>query len=1639
MYLTKQKTLTWKLLFALIFSGLSASAMAQEVNISVSDTAAIAGETILVPLQISAIDASDAVISGTFKFSTNESIFEIIGFDKTGTLLENTSNVFYNVGTNTLAFAGTDTLVGEGTLINLRVKAKDEANYFQFTDVSFTEASLNEGNPSVNATGARWTIKGIQINPRSSNIFILEGDSLQFNLTGNVVEPVSWTVTDTTIGTIDSNGLFAAKTFGQVQIKAVDGQGLRDSTAFFRVQPSTLSDLSVTIPDTAVRQTKDISLPIYISDVTGLEVLSAEVQVNYNQNFLTLNGVSSTGTITENWGQPTINSETGSVKIASAGTDTLEGSGVLYYLNFTVKDINTGSFPINFVYANLNEDFSIDLNNGTFTVLAKPTIDVNFPDTAISIGQSIDFGVTGGNGTAPYTWQVDNSNIATINSTTGTLTGVSRGDVIVNAIDDEGFLSAGINVRVNDFDASLDSLTAIYPDTIEVALRTGELSPFNVLSYQAEIEFDTTKLEFVGLDLTDTQSENASIEATVENNLNIASAGTSFLGRTDPLVILRFAQKDAIQHLDVLELDLKYLTFDEPGPNVPTTSPLPGILDIIKIDPPETPVLISPADLAVDQDTTILFEWSAAARADDYTFELASDSLFSTIVTDQSLPGTQFLVDSLDYLTTYFWRVKASNLGGESSWSDTLKFTTIIEKPEIPTLVQPADGITKADTSLTFGWNTSLRADAYVFQISKLSDFSVLEFSTPVIDTTYTQDGLEFLTNYYWRVKATNNGGESDFSAVQSFETKAVPAKTPGLLLPAMSESDTDTSVTLLWTSATGAISYEYQLSADAGFSSIISEANTGIDTSVTVSDLDYLTQYFWRVRSIGAQDTSAYSGAFSFTTKIEKPAVPTLIDPADGEDRLSVNPTLSWNTAARADEYQLQVATDAGFSTLIVDDTTSDTSYAVTGLDHLTEYFWRVKASNTTGESAFSAAFNFETKAVDATIPALLQPATSETNTDTSVTLNWTSAVGAISYEYQLATDEGFSAIINEANTGADTSATVSDLDFLTQYFWRVRAIGVQDTSDYSEPFNFTTKIEKPELPVLVSPSDGTLKSEISTELLWTGSLRADEYQVQLSQSSVFDILEVDSTLSDTSINITSLNYSSTYFWRVKAINTGGESDYTTSWSFETKIAPTGLAVPLMPAMSESGVDTLPMFSWTNADNAVSYRLQLSTTSDFSNVIDDQRGLIDTTTTASTGLMFATDYFWRVKAFGVDDSTEWSLVFNFTTRFDELAAPILKSPAKNAVDVEDSLTFVWTSVPEADSYDYELSLDTVGTAFVSINQADTMYTQTGLAFDSTYYWRVRANDGLNTRSSVWTPWFAFTVKTQPDAIPIVVKPLGSISLFEDFADTTIANLNTVFEDPGEVLTYSITTNTDLVAASIVGTNLNLSSVQDTSGTAELVIEASDDAGNTVSDTLTVTVMPVNDLPYVVQLPDTLTFKVGEVYGFTIDTAFADVEDELTDFSFNVSVTPADILLSFDPTTYTITLSSPTYIGFGEIVLTVEDSDGGKLEVTLVIEVEMATSNDLMADLPANFELQQNYPNPFNPSSNIRFGLPVSGEVRLDVYNMLGQRVATLVDQKMQAGWHTVTFDASALSSGTYIYRITSGDFVQTKKMMLIK
>lgn len=103
----------------------------------------------------------------------------------------------------------------------------------------------------------------------------------------------------------------------------------------------------------------------------------------------------------------------------------------------------------------------------------------------------------------------------------------------------------------------------------------------------------------------------------------------------------------------------------------------------------------------------------------------------------------------------------------------------------------------------------------------------------------------------------------------------------------------------------------------------------------------------------------------------------------------------------------------------------------------------------------------------------------------------------------------------------------------------------------------------------------------------------------------------------------------------------------------------------------------------------------------------------------------------------------------------------------------------------------------------------------------------------------------------------------------------------------------------------------------------------------------------------------------------------------------------------------------------GDIVAGVDPVDGGML--------------------PTAYALEQNYPNPFNPKTSISYALPNSGRVKLVVYNVLGQEVATLVDQFMEAGEHQAEWEASSFSSGVYFYRLNAERYTQTLKMMLLK
>jgi hypothetical protein len=91
------------------------------------------------------------------------------------------------------------------------------------------------------------------------------------------------------------------------------------------------------------------------------------------------------------------------------------------------------------------------------------------------------------------------------------------------------------------------------------------------------------------------------------------------------------------------------------------------------------------------------------------------------------------------------------------------------------------------------------------------------------------------------------------------------------------------------------------------------------------------------------------------------------------------------------------------------------------------------------------------------------------------------------------------------------------------------------------------------------------------------------------------------------------------------------------------------------------------------------------------------------------------------------------------------------------------------------------------------------------------------------------------------------------------------------------------------------------------------------------------------------------------------------------------------------------------------------------------------------SDVPSTYVMFQNYPNPFNPSTIIRYGLPEKSAISLDVFNSLGQKVATLIDGEEEAGYHEVSFDGSGLASGVYVYRLTAGSYMESKRFVMLR
>lgn len=186
---------------------------------------------------------------------------------------------------------------------------------------------------------------------------------------------------------------------------------------------------------------------------------------------------------------------------------------------------------------------------------------------------------------------------------------------------------------------------------------------------------------------------------------------------------------------------------------------------------------------------------------------------------------------------------------------------------------------------------------------------------------------------------------------------------------------------------------------------------------------------------------------------------------------------------------------------------------------------------------------------------PVLASPADGATGVPIPAALSWNASSGATSYTVQVSTNSGFTSFVyNQSVT--TTSASVGGLAGTTQYFWRVSASNGGGMSAFSAVRSFTTaSAPPPAAPVLSAPISGATNVSRSPTLSWNASSGAASYQVQVSTSSIFDILVYDqSGITGTSTTVSGLGSRVTYYWRVNATNSSGTSGWSSTWDFKTR-----------------------------------------------------------------------------------------------------------------------------------------------------------------------------------------------------------------------------------------------------------------------------------------------------------------------------------------------------------------------------------------------------------------------------------------------------------------------------------------------------
>jgi hypothetical protein len=526
-------------------------------------------------------------------------------------------------------------------------------------------------------------------------------------------------------------------------------------------------------------------------------------------------------------------------------------------------------------------------------------------------------------------------------------------------------------------------------------------------------------------------------------------------------------------------------------------------------------------------------------------------------------------------------------------------------------------------------------------------------------------------------------------------------------------------------------------------------------------------------MRSIRQSAVLITAGIVSFSAMAQGQGVgqPALSSPVNGAVNQSTAPAFSWGYASGASSYNIQVATISSFSSSIINQNVSNQSYTASGLANSTTYYWRVNGQSRYGGTtgSWSGVWSFTTVMPAPGAPVLASPTSGSVGQPLAESLNWGSAATAASYSVQVSTSQGFSAtVFGQSGLGSPAATAIGLLDNMT-YYWRADAANAGGTGGWSAVWSFSTLAGPPAAALLISPANVAINISLTPSLNWSAPAGATSYEVEIGTSSTFGTTVFDQAgMSAPGATANGLSVGTTYFWQVNASDSLG-SNWSAIWSFTT--IPAAPAVPVL-TLPSNGAGSQPVstaLSWGSVATATSYSVQVSTDINFGTTVTGQTTSGATSATVN-GLAYNAMYFWRASASNAGGAGGWSAAWSFTTIIAAPGAPAPLSPSNNAASQPLSVNLAWGTAAGATSYGVQVSQSRnsfYNTVFSQSGSTQTGATVSGLAYNTSYYWHVDAQNsgGTGTWSGTWTFTTTFAPPTQTLPLNAAVNQATSLTL----------------------------------------------------------------------------------------------------------------------------------------------------------------------------------------------------------------------------------------------------------------------------------